>query len=156
MKNLIVSRPEPDEYAEYYHGYVLQIENDDILSVLNEQTAETEKILFGISEEKGGFRYAEGKWSIKELIGHLIDAERIFAYRVLRISRGDKTPIEGFDQDSYIENFNYDNCRIIDLAEELLLVRKANIKMFQICRRRLGIIAALPIIAKSASGHRLI
>lgn len=130
MKDLKVSRPEKSEYAEYYEKYVSLV-NGDVLSVLKQNKTDTQDILTKISEEKSLFRYAEGKWSIKELLGHIIDTERIFAYRALRFARNDQTPIEGFDQDPYIENANFDNCKFTDLIAEFALIREANILMFQ-------------------------
>lgn len=126
-----MNRPEKGEYAEYYERYVSLIEENDIVAVLERQQAELLEVFQTITEEKSLFAYAEGKWTIKELIGHLIDGERIFVYRALRISRGDKTPIEGFEQDGYIENSNFNNTPLSDLTEELLLTRKANLIFFK-------------------------
>lgn len=132
MNNLqTIARPEKSEYAPYYETYVSLVKGDDILSVLKENKIETQNILAEISEEKAHFRYAPSKWSIKELLGHIIDTERIFAYRALRFARNDQTPIEGFDQDPYIENADFDNCRFTDLIAEFAFVRDANILMFQ-------------------------
>lgn len=125
MKNLIISRPAGDEYFHYYGKYVSLVESDDILQTLENQIAETQNLLETISEEKAAFRYAEDKWSIKELVGHIIDSERIFAYRALRIGRGDETPIEGFEQDLYVENGNFDDCYLENLAEEFAIVRQS-------------------------------
>lgn len=131
MKSLIISRPEKDEYARYYDGYVSLVEGEDVISALKKQMAETKELLAAISEEKAGFRYAEDKWSIKQLLGHLIDTERVFAYRALRISRADRTPLAGFEQNEYIANTDFDACCLSDLAEEFEMVRRANILMFQ-------------------------
>lgn len=132
MNNLqIISRPEKNEYAPYYETYISLIKGDDILSVLKQNKIEMQNILAEITEEKAHFRYAEGKWSIKELVGHMIDTERIFAYRALRFARNDQTPVEGFDQDPYIENAAFDNCEFTDLIAEFAFVRDANILMFQ-------------------------
>lgn len=132
MDNLqTISRPEKNEYAEYYETYVSLVGDGSILEVLKQNKIETQKILAEISEEKSHFRYAEGKWSIKELLGHIIDTERIFAYRALRFARADETPIEGFDQDPYIENANFDNCKFTDLIAEFALIRDSNILMLQ-------------------------
>ena len=92
---------------------------------------ETQRVLAEISEEKGLFRYAEGKWSIKELVGHLIDTERVMAYRALRFARNDRTELAGFEQNDYIENSNFDACSLRELAREFELVRNANVLMFQ-------------------------
>jgi hypothetical protein len=126
-----MNRPEKDEYAEYYERYVSLVEETDIVAVLENQQTELLETFKQITEEKSFFAYAEGKWSIKELIGHLTDGERIFAYRALRISRADKTPIEGFEQDGYIENSNFNNTKLSELTEELILTRKSNLIFFR-------------------------
>ncbi len=84
-----------------------------------------------IPERKASYRYAKGKWSVKELLGHLIDAERIFSYRALRISRKDKTHLSGFDENLYVKNSNFDKRKLKDLLEEFILVRQANIIMIK-------------------------
>ncbi len=131
MENLMISRPEIDEFDSYYKRYISLVEDGDVIATLDNQIAETLALLEKIDEEKAGFRYADGKWSVKELLGHIIDTERIFAYRALRIARGDATPIEGYEQDDYIENAEFDNCRLADLAEEFALCRKSNVFMFK-------------------------
>src|SRR5687768_17987261 len=99
-----MNRPEKTEYNEYYETYVSLVQETDILAALQNQLIELQNLSAEISEEKSLHAYAPGKWTIKELIGHLTDGERIFGYRALRISRADKTPIEGFEQNGYIEN----------------------------------------------------
>ena len=126
-----MSRPEKSEYDEYYERYVSLVEETDIISAMENQLAEYERIFAAITEEKSLYAYAEGKWTIKELLGHLTDGERIFAYRALRISRADETPIEGFEQDGYIENSNFNQTKFEDLTEEFLLSRKANLILFK-------------------------
>ncbi len=126
-----MNRPEKGEYAEYYERYISLVEENDIVAVLENQQSELLEFFEKITEEKSLFAYAEGKWSIKEVIGHLIDGERIFAYRALRISRADKTPIEGFEQDGYIENSNFNNTPFNELTDELFLNRKANLIFFK-------------------------
>lgn len=126
-----MKRPEKNEYAEYYERYVSLVGENDIVAVLENQQTELLEIFKQITEEKSLFAYAEGKWSIKELIGHLSDGERIFAYRALRISRADQTPIEGFEQDGYIENSNFNNTKLSELTEELILSRKSNLIFFR-------------------------
>lgn len=126
-----MNRPEKGEYAEYYERYISLVEENDIVAVLENQQTELLEFFKNITEEKSLFAYAEGKWSIKEVIGHLTDGERIFAYRALRISRADETPIEGFEQDGYIENSNFNNTKLSELAEELILTRKSNLIFFR-------------------------
>jgi uncharacterized damage-inducible protein DinB len=131
MENLKISGPEADEFDPYYERYVSLVAGGDIISKLSEQILGTRNLLAEINTEKADFRYAEGKWSVKELVGHMIDTERIFAYRALRIARGDETPIEGYEQDDYIKNAEFAKCSLADLAEEFMLVRKANVLMFR-------------------------
>ena len=126
-----MNRPEKGEYAEYYERYISLVEENDIVAVLENQQTELLELFKQITEEKSRFAYAEGKWSIKEVIGHLTDGERIFAYRALRISRADQTPIEGFEQDGYIENSNFNNTKLSELTEELILTRKSNLIFFR-------------------------
>ena len=126
-----MNRPETTEFAPYYNTYISLVADDEIISVLDQQPGQLDQIISGLPEEKGAFAYAEGKWTIKELLSHLIDGERMFAYRVLRISRGDETPIEGFEQDGYIENSNANNRSFAELLEEFGLLRKANLLLLK-------------------------
>src|SRR5215204_4661083 len=127
----IMNRPEKTEYAEYYDRYISLIDSDEIVPVLENQLEELAEVFKEITEEKSHYAYAADKWTIKEVIGHLADGERIFAYRALRISRADKTPIEGFEQDGYIENSNFNNIPLSELTAELLYVRKGNLIFFK-------------------------
>jgi len=126
-----MNRPEKNEYFEYYDTYVSKIEGNDVLPVLEKQSAELRQLFADIPEEKGTFSYGNGKWTIKELLSHIIDGERIFAYRILRISRGDATPIEGFEQDGYIENSNANNRCIAELIDEFDLQRRSNLLLLK-------------------------
>lgn len=129
--SLAVGRPAKTEHAPFFENYISLVEDPDIVSALTSQMPETNKTLAGIAEEKSLFRYAEGKWSIRELVGHLIDGERIMAYRALRFARNDQTPLEGFEQDEYIENADFDSVSLSELAAELALVRESSILMFK-------------------------
>lgn len=122
-----MNKPEKTEYDPYYETYVSLVPEGDIVDILERQSAEVAGFFSAIPEEKGPYAYAEGKWSIKELLGHLIDGERIFMYRVFRISRGDTTPIEGFEQDNYIENARSNERSFADLLNEFAALRRANI-----------------------------
>ena len=163
MKTLSISRPEKSEYAAYYEKYVSLVNGDDILPVLIKNKTVTQNLLAEISEEKSLFRYAEGKWSIKELLAHIIDTERIFAYRALRFARNDKTKIEGFEQDDYIKNAEFDKCKFTDLIAEFAFLRDANILMFQNLNaeawQRSGIasenLVSVRAIAYIIAGHEL-
>lgn len=126
-----MNRPDKNEYAPYYETYVSLVSETDPVSALREQIAEFETIFSEVAEEKGAYAYAEGKWTIKEMIGHLNDTERVFAYRALRIGRGDETPLAGFDQDPYVENGDFNHATLADLIEEFRLLRKSSVLLFK-------------------------
>jgi hypothetical protein len=126
-----VARPEPGEYAPYYDRYVSLIQGNDILTTLDEQRRQTVLLLSGWGETDGNFRYAPGKWNAKEVIGHVNDTERIFAYRALRIARGDQTPMEGFEQDDYVRNGPFATRALSDLIEDYIAVRRATLSLLR-------------------------
>lgn len=127
----IVSRPEPGEYAPYYDRYISLIQGNEILTTLDAQRRQMLLLMSGRDESDGDYRYAPDKWSVKEVIGHICDTERIFAYRALRISRGDRTPIEGFDQDPYVQNGPFARRALADLIEDYIAVRRATLTLFR-------------------------
>lgn len=129
--NTAIGRPEPAEYVSYFDRYIRLVSSGDILTQLERQMETTRVFLGTISEEASRFRYAPDKWSIREVVGHVIDTERIMAYRALRFSRADQTPVEGFEQDDYIKNASFDDCPLADLARELESVRKSNLYFFR-------------------------
>lgn len=124
-------RPESTEYAPFYAGYVSLVPEDDVLSAIETQSSETQKLLASLDDAAAMHRYAEGKWSVKEVIGHITDAERVFGYRALCISRGDTNSLPSFDENDYVRNANFDSWRIGDLAEAYALTRRANIVLFR-------------------------
>jgi len=124
-------RPEKSEYAVFYEKYVGLVPGGDFLENLREQHSTLLRLLSPLTEAQAEFRYAPGKWSIKEVVGHINDAERIFAYRLLRIARGDQTPLPGFEQEGYIANGNFSKRTLADLLEEFALVRKASIALIR-------------------------
>jgi hypothetical protein len=125
-----MTRPDSTEYAPYFEKYISLVKGDDVVKELSDQNENTMTLLRGLNEEQGESRYAPGKWSVKEVVGHLIDAERIFAYRALRIARNDQTPLAGFDENSYAANSNYGERPMADLADEFEIVRKGNLYLF--------------------------
>jgi len=129
-----LSRPEKGEYSEHYEKYVSLIAGTDILGILEAQRLQTLQLFAGRSERDGKFRYAMDKWSVKEVLGHVTDAERIFAYRALRIGRGDGTPLPGFEQDDYVRNANFSQRTLAELVEEFAAVRTASILFFRSLR----------------------
>ncbi len=128
------SRPEAGEYAPYYERYISLVqstaETPDILAALNQQRRETMLLLSGRTEADGDLRYAPEKWSVKEVLGHMNDTERIMSYRALRIARGDATPIEGFEQDDYVRNGPFQRRPLADLIEDYIAVRRATLSLF--------------------------
>lgn len=126
-----MQRPKKNEYNEYYDRYISLVEETDIVGAFEKQLDEMNELFNSISEEKSKFAYDVGKWTIKEVVGHLIDGERIFGYRALRISRDDKTPIEGFEQDGYVENASFNDYKFSDLVKEFELVRRSSILFFK-------------------------
>ena len=126
-----MKRPEPTEYADFYAGYVSKVPGNDVLGVLEAQRLQMLQLFAGRSERDGGFRYAPGKWTVKEILGHITDAERVFTYRALRIARGDQTPLPAFEQDDFVRNGGFGERTLASLAEEFGLVRDASVALFR-------------------------
>jgi hypothetical protein len=124
-------RPAASDHHPYFSRYIDLVEGDDILSAIEQQSSSTQKMLAALDEVRGGFRYAPGKWSVKEVVGHLVDAERIMAYRALAIARGDTQPLPGFEEDDYVRHAEFDAWRVGDLAEAYALARRATIVFFR-------------------------
>ena len=129
-----MKRPEPTEYAEFYAGYVSEVPGTDVLGVLESQRVQMLQLFAARSERDGSFRYAPEKWTVKEVLGHINDAERIFAYRALRIARGDRTPLPAFEQEDFVRNGGFGERTLADLAEEFGLVRNASVALFRSLR----------------------
>lgn len=148
-----MNKPEPTEFDPYYGKYIALVEGDDCMPTLSKQSDELRAVFAQVPEDKGTFAYADGKWTTKEVLSHAIDGERMFAYRILRISRGDETPIEGFEQDGYIENSNANNRPFADLLEEFDLQRRSNLLLLNNLSdegsRRIGTANGLPISARA-------
>lgn len=156
-----IGRPEPTEYAPYFARYISLVPDGDILAALESQPAEMRRALGALSESQAGFRYAEGKWSIREVVGHVIDAERVFGYRALCVARGDTTPLPSFDENAYSSNAPHDDCPLAELLEEFETVRKGHILLFRHLRpedwRRKGVANNFPVsprgMAYNMTGH---
>lgn len=124
-------RPAENDYGPFYAEYVSLVPEDDVLSAIEKQSSETQRLLSSLDDARAMYRYAEGKWSVKEVIGHLTDAERVFGYRAMCIARGEQQSLPGFDENDYMVHANFDAWRLGDLAECYALVRRANIVMFR-------------------------
>jgi hypothetical protein len=129
MSTLSLQRPEPDESAPFYHGYIAEVPGEQIGRYLAGQLAELERLIAPLDDTGARFRYAPGKWSVKEVLGHLTDAERIFSYRLLRIGRGDASPLAGFDENLYVPAGAFDARSLASIAGELRAVRSSTIAL---------------------------
>jgi hypothetical protein len=127
----MIERPGPDEYAEFYAGYIARLPAGDVLELLARQQEQIAALVAAVPAERETFRYAPGKWSVREVVGHLGDAERIFGYRALRFSRGDEAPLPGFEENSYVEQSSFDARPLNSLAAELAALREANLLLFR-------------------------
>ncbi len=131
MPDTYDSAPAASEHAPYYGRYVGLVPSGDIIATLERQGEETSRLLEGLSAEKADFRYAPAKWSIKEVIGHLTDAERIFSYRALRFARGDDTPLAGFNENDYAPAGEFGARSLEDLAGDLRAARASTVALFR-------------------------
>ena len=128
----MIHRPDDTEYLSYYHRYVSLVPEGDIVVTLAKQNEETLALLRHLSESQGGFRYAPGKWSIKELVAHVSDAERIFAYRALRFARADETPLHGFEENDYVRNGSFDSFPLAEIVSGFDSVRRSTVSLFRL------------------------
>ena len=124
-------RPQSGESAPYYERYISLVPGTDVLAAFDDQRRQMLLLLSGRTEGDGDLRYAADKWSLKEVLGHVNDTERIMIYRALRIARGDTTPIEGFEQDDYVRNGPFARRPLSDLIEDYIAVRRATVSLFR-------------------------
>jgi hypothetical protein len=124
-------RPQPGEYGAHAEADIARVAGDDAVEALEAQAREVEALFGGLSEAAiSGLRYAPGKWTPKEILGHLIDDERIFTYRALCIARGDTRPLESFDENAYMAGANFEERTLADLLREYTVVRAATVALF--------------------------
>jgi uncharacterized damage-inducible protein DinB len=121
------ARPESDEYVPYYHKYISLVPDGDLVETLRSQMIRTQSLLREIPESRESHRYAPEKWSIREVVGHMADVERVMTYRALRIARADTTPLPGFDENAYVPAGNFEARSLASLAHELDEVRRATV-----------------------------
>jgi len=122
-------RPQSNDYAPNYGKYVMLVPDGNFLQILQTQLQQMKLLLEPLTDQQADFRYAPGKWSIKETLGHINDAERVFAYRILRIARADQTPLPGFEQDDFVKVSNASSRKVSDLLEEFTAIRRATIAL---------------------------
>jgi len=126
-----IAAPDASEYAPYYGQYISLVKGGDVLRALEDQIPATSALLERLSDQQADYRYAPGKWSIKEVLGHLTDTERIMSYRALRMARGDQKPLAGFEQDDYVRAAEFGHRTLAGLLEEFNAVRRATLALFQ-------------------------
>ncbi len=126
-----MKRPESVEFPEYFNKYINLIVGDNILKVMEDQIIDFQELISSFTEENEDFVYAPAKWTPKEVIGHIIDTERIMAYRALCFARKDKTPLPGYDDMEYVKNARFNSRTLYDLAHEFAVVRESNLALFK-------------------------
>ena len=149
-----LSAPTPDEYAEYYTEYVQRASaRGDVLAALPQQIDEIRSALGRLSDDQSLFRDAPNEWSIKEVMGHVNDVERVFSYRLLRVSRNDPTPLPGFEQNDYVRKTSFDKRPLAELLQEFEYLRRANIlaihNMTEEATLRCGTASGFPVSARA-------
>ena len=158
-----MQRPAADEHADYLGAYIALVPDGDILATLARRVGETTVLFRPLTEEQATTRYAPEKWSLKEVLGHLVDGERVFAYRALWIARGETTPLEGFEQDDFVRVARHDRQPLVKLVEEFEHARAASLSLFQsfdetdLARRGVASDNAMTVraIAWILAGHEL-
>jgi hypothetical protein len=131
MPKVSIARPAPSEHVAYYSKYINLVPDGDLLSLLDKQSRQTTKLLGGISPKKSQFRYAPDKWSIREVVGHISDTERVFAYRALTFARADATPLPSFDENAWARTSNAGDRSLGDLVKEFEAVRASTLALFR-------------------------
>ncbi len=124
-----MNRPQPNEYPVWGETYISKVDRD-IFEILNDQV-ESIPALFRANADKADYAYAEGKWTLKEMLGHMIDTERVFAFRITCFARKEQQPLPGFDEDDYVLNARFAERELEDLIEEFAALRKANLYLFK-------------------------
>lgn len=130
MKSIWNKRPSPDEYGSFYQTYIDKLGEGNIIEILQTQHDTTHSLIKSLTPEQALYRYEKGKWTVKEVIGHVIDTERVFAYRTLAISRKDRNELPGFDQDEYVDAAAFNNRSLQSLADDYDAQRNAGIHLF--------------------------
>lgn len=131
MSSSIARRPSSGDYAPYYEGYVSLVPESDIVSVFRQQNRQVTEFIKAIPQASAGFRYAPGKWTIREVLGHVADGERVFSYRATCLARGEQSGLPGFDENQYVRTANFDTWSLSDLSAEFDSLRKANVLLLE-------------------------
>lgn len=127
----MISRPQPNEYAYFYKNYVDKVPEGNVIQYLEEQADQFVELIKGLSKEKLSYAYGPDKWTVKEVLGHIIDTERIMSSRMLRFARQDKTSMPGFEQNDYVDRARFNDRDIASLTNEFYHLRKSNLAFIQ-------------------------
>jgi DinB family protein len=157
----MLTRPDRTEYADFYSNYIAGVPEGDVLDFLAGQPGDYRQLLVGLAEDAASVEPTPGKWSVKQVLGHVCDAERVMSYRAMRFSRGDATELPGFEQDDYVREANSNARRLDDLLDEFESVRKATIALFRSlppgAENRRGVANKNPVTVRAlayiAAGH---
>jgi len=125
----MISRPESNEYAEFYKNYIARVPEGSVIDFLARQPQNYRQLLRSISEEDAGAAAAPGKWSVKQVLGHICDGERVMTYRALRFARGDQQELHGFEQDDYVAEAGSNGRKLADLLDEFESIRKSTVAL---------------------------
>jgi hypothetical protein len=131
MRTSVPSRPEPTEYGSFYSHYVALVPDVRILAALESQLAEMVPFLRGVTEEEANTRHPPYTWSVKEVVGHFTDSERVFGYRALCFAREDQALLPGFDENNYVQSAGFDACPLRDLVDEFEFLRRSHMCFFR-------------------------
>ena len=123
-----IKRPDQSEFAPFYAGYIGKVPDSGPGPMMKDQIAEQEK-LRALPDDQANHAYDAGKWTVKELIGHLADAERVFSYRLVRIARGDSTPLAGFDENVWAKTAPHGKRKMTDVVDEMIAIRRATLAL---------------------------
>jgi hypothetical protein len=159
----MIERPGPGEFDAFFAGYISRVPDGDILAILEEQPAAIRRVVDAVPRDRETYRYAPGKWSIRDVVGHIGDTERVFGYRALCIARGDKSAFPGFDEQLYASTAGADARPLADLAREFAAVRAVNLSVLQhlpaVAWRNVGTVNAAPVSVRALAfimaGHPL-
>jgi DinB superfamily len=150
---MALARPVETEYAPFYAGYVARVSEDDILSVLAAQRGEIDALARALPASKASYRYADGKWSVRQVLGHIVDGERVFGHRAFCFSRGERAALPGFDENDYVAAFDADSLPPAELAAEFVAVRDANLAFLRRLREpdwaRVGTASGKPVSVRA-------
>lgn len=157
----MIDHPASSEYAPFYADYVARMPEPDALPALESQVDEVESLLLQVPASREAFAYAPGKWTIRQVAGHLIDGERVFGFRLFCFARGDRNPLPGFEENEYVERSDYTRLALRDLVSEWKLVRESNLRFVRrlddVALRRIGTAAGSPVsvraLARMLGGH---